>query len=155
MARTTNQFMGMNVPEFPQFMDFTKIAGQFNMPNIDTEALIEAQRKNIEAVTAANRIAFEGAQAVTQRQVEIVRQAWDESASAVQALTQAGKPEEKLAKQTEFAKQAFEHGLANLRELTEMGAKSNSEAAELISHRFVELLDEMKAEIVKLGAAKK
>jgi phasin family protein len=137
------------------FMDFTKIAGQFKMPNFGADALIEAQRKNIEAVTAANRIALEGVQALTQRQVEIVRQAWDESASAVEKLSAAGKPEEKLAKQAELAKQVLEHGLANLRELTEMGAKSNSEAAELISQRVVEGFDEMKAEIEKLNVSKK
>ena len=105
------------------FMDFTKIAGQFKMPNFNADALIEAQRKNIEAVTAANRIALEGAQALTQRQVEIVRQAWDESASVLESLTAAGKPEEKLAKQAELAKQALEQGLANLRELSEMGVQ--------------------------------
>ena len=137
------------------FMDFTKLTGQFKMPNFDADALIEAQRKNIEAITAANRVALEGVQALTQRQVEIVRQAWDESASAVEKLSAAGKPEEKLAKQTELAKQAMEQGLANLRELTEMGAKSNSEAVEFISQRVVESFDEMKAEIEKLNVSKK
>lgn len=153
MATTqTNPFAGLNMPEF---MDFTKLAGQFKMPNFDADALMDAQRKNLEAITAANRIAIEAAQALTQRQVEIVRQAWDESASALESLSAAGKPEEKLAKQTELAKQALEQGLANLRELTEMGAKSNSEAAELISKRVVESLDEMKAEIEKLNISKK
>lgn len=138
-----------------QFMDFTKIAGQFKMPNFDTEALIEAQRKNIEAVTAANRVAFEGAQALTQRQVEIVRQVWDDSANAVKQLTAAGKPEDKLAQQADLAKQVFEQSLANLRELTEMGAKSNSEAAEVITKRIAESLDEVKSEIARLATVKK
>ncbi len=145
-AKSNAQFMGMEIPEF---MDFAKIAGQFNVPNVDAQALIEIQRKNIEAVTAVNRIALESAQALTRRQAEILRQAWDESTAAVQELTAAGKPEDKLAKQTELAKHGFEVSVANARELAEMGAKSNSEALELINRRVTELLDEVKTEIEK------
>ena len=147
MATKSNaQFMGMEIPEF---MDFAKVAGQFKVPNVDAQALIEIQRKNIEAVTAVNRIAFESAQALTRRQAEILRQAWDVSTAAVQELTAAGKPEDKLAKQTELAKHGFEVSVANARELAEMGAKSNSEAIELINKRVTELLDEVKTEIEK------
>ena len=152
MATTsTSPFAGMKVPEF---MDFTKIAGQFKVPNFDTEALLESQRKNIEAVTKANQVAFEGAQAVSQRQVEILQKAWDESTSAVKTLSATGKPEEQMVKQTELAKQAFEQSLANLRELTEIGAKSNSEAVEVITKRVAEGLDELKSEIKKAAATK-
>lgn len=147
-AKSNAQFMGMEIPEF---MDFTKIAGQFKVPNLDAHALMEIQRKNIEAVTAANRIALEGAQALTRRQAEILRQAWDESTAAVQELTSAGKPEDKLAKQTELAKHGFEVSVANARELAEMSAKSNSEALELINKRIAELLDEVKVELEKFA----
>ena len=139
-------------------MDFTKLAGPFagpfKVPNLDTGALIESQRKNIEAVTAANQVAFEGAQALTQRQAEILRQVWDASTSAMTALTATGKPEEQMAKQAEFTKQSFEQGLANLRELAEMGAKSNSEAVEVITKRVAEGLEELKSEIKKVSVTK-
>ena len=149
MATKSNaQFMGM---EFPEFMDLTKIAGQFKVPNVDAQALMEIQRKNIEAMTAANRIALEGAQSLTRRQAEILRQAWDESTAAVQELTSAGKPEDKLAKQTEMAKHGFEVSVANARELAEISAKSNNEALELISKRIAELMDEVKVELEKFA----
>ena len=152
MATTSNSpFMGMKVPEF---MDFTKIAGQFQVPNFDTGALIESQRKNIEAMTAANRLAFEGAQALSQRQAEILRKVWDDSTSVMQTLSATGKPEEQMAKQAEFAKQAFEQSLANLRELAEIGAKSNSEAVEVITKRVAEGLEELKSEIKKVSVTK-
>ncbi len=152
MATTSNSpFMGMKVPEF---MDFTKIAGQFKVPNFDTGALIESQRKNIEAMTTANRVALEGAQAVSQRQVEILHQVWDASASAMTAMSATGKPEEQMVRQAEFAKQAFEQSLANLRELAEIGTKSNTEAVEVITKRVAEGLEELTSEIKKTAVTK-
>lgn len=151
MATTSNSpFMGMKVPEF---MDFTKIAGQFKVPNFDAGALLESQRKNIEAMTTANRVALEGAQALSQRQAEILRQVWDQSTTAMTAMS-TGKPEEQMVKQTELAKNAFEQSLANLRELAEIGAKSNSEAVEVITKRVAEGLEEFKSEIKKVAVTK-
>jgi len=151
MATMSNSpFMGMKVPEF---MDFTKIAGQFKVPNFDAGTLMESQRKNMEAMAAANRVALEGAQALSQRQAEILRQVWDESTTAMTAFS-SGKPEEQMVKQTELAKQAFEQSLNNLRELAEIGAKSNSEAVEVITKRVAEGLEELKSEIKKVAVTK-
>ena len=164
MARTSsNTFMGMDVPnfmdftkfaDFSKFGDFTKFAEQFKVPAVDTEALLDSQRKNIEAVSAANRIAFEGAQALTQRQVELMRQLMEGSAAVVQQLTAAGKPEDKLAEQADLLKQTYAQSVANIRELTEMGAKSNGEAVEVLNRRVTEGLEELKAAVTKAVAAK-
>ena len=146
MARTySNPFNGM---EMPAFMDFGQFAEQFKVPQIDTNAVLEAQRKNVEALTNANRLAFEGAKAVTERQAEILRQAMAESTAAVQNLT-AGKPEDAFANQAELLKQGFERSVANFQELAEMGAKSQTEAAAVINKRFSEGLDELKTAIKK------
>ena len=146
MARTnSNLFNGM---EMPTFMDFGQFAEQFKVPQIDTAAVLEAQRKNVEALTNANRLAFEGAKAVTERQAEILRQAMAESTAAVKDLT-AGKPEDAFVKQAELMKQGFERSVATFQELAEMGAKSQSEAAEVINKRFSEGLDELKTAIKK------
>ncbi len=164
MARTSsNSFMGMDVPnfmdltkftDFTKFADFTSLSEQFKVPAVDAEALLDSQRKNIEAFSAANRIAFEGAQAVTQRQVEIMRQVMEESAEVVKQMTAAGKPEDKLAEQAELMKHTYEQSLANFRELAEMGAKSNGEAVEVLSRRVTESLDELKTAIKKVATAK-
>jgi phasin family protein len=151
MATASQNFMGMDLPKFA---DFTKIAEQFKVPGVDADTLIDYQRKNIEAFSAVQQIALEGAQAVGRRQVELLRQLIDESAGAVKELTAVGKPEDKLAKQTELFKQGFEQSLANLRELAEMGAKSNGEAAELINQRITEGLEEIKTAIEKVAAGK-
>jgi phasin family protein len=137
---------------FPE-MDFTKLFADFRMPGVDVNSLLAAQRRNMEALTNANRVAFEGMQAVAQRQAEILRQSMEEATKVASDLMTNGTPEQRIAKQTEIAKIAMEKALANMRELSEMMAKSNGEAVNLINQRMTESLDEVKKAID--AAAKK
>ncbi|HIJ37488.1 MAG TPA: phasin family protein [Rhodospirillaceae bacterium] len=136
------------VPSFLD-LDITKYVGDLKVPGIDVESVVASQRKNIEALTQANKLAFEGVQAVFKRQVEIIRQTLEESASVAKELVEVGTPQDKAIRQTELAKEAFERALANARELSEIIAKSNNEAFELLNKRFSQVLDEIKDGIGK------
>lgn len=131
--------------------DVTKVLGDFKVPGLDVDAILASQRKNIEAVTTANQLAIEGLQAVLRRQAEIVRASVEEAGSYVNQVVAAGTPEEKAAKQAELVKVAFEKALSNVKELAELVAKSNTEAADVLSKRVSESLDEVKAAIAKTG----
>ena len=148
---TTTQKSPFSSVEFAPFADFTKFADQFKLPAVDTSAVLDAQRKNIEAFSVANRLAFEGFQAIAQRQAEIVRKSFEDAAGVVTEMTTAGKPEDALAKQADLVKQGYEQAIANGRELLEMGAKSNGEAVEVINKRVTESLDEVQ-KAVKVAA---
>lgn len=126
-------------------VDFTKVLGEFKLPGVDVDALLQAQRKNIEALTAANRTAAEGLQAFARRQGEILRQNLAELQTQFSTAVSAGAPEEKLAKQTELAKTAFEKAITDIKELAELLAKSNTEAAEIVGKRVSASFDELKA----------
>jgi phasin family protein len=139
--------MAKNNPFFD--FDLSKLAADFKFPGVDVESVLAAQRKNVEALTAANQLALEGFQAVVRRQGEILRQTLEEAGSLVGQLTAAGSPEEKVAKQAELVKTAFEKALANAKELAELVAKSNSEAADVINKRVSESLEELKVLIQK------
>ncbi len=132
--------------------DFTKVFSEFRVPGFDIESLLATQRRNIEAVSAANQLAVEGIQAVLRRQGEIIRQMVEESSTALRDLMATGAPEQKIAQQTDLVKAAFEKALANLRELTEMVAKSNSEAAEVLTKRVGESLTELKSSLQRTKA---
>ena len=54
--------------------DFTKLVSQFRLPGVDFAALVDRERKNIEALAKANRIAFEGWQRLVRRQAEIFQE---------------------------------------------------------------------------------
>ena len=130
--------------------DITKLIGDFKVPGIDFEGLVASQRKNIEALSHANKLALEGVQAVFKRQAEILRQAIEETATVTKELVDTSSAQEKVARQTELAKDAFERGLANARELSEIITKSNSEAVDLLNKRFVQILDEVKDGVRKI-----
>ena len=97
----------------------TKAFSEMKLPGIDVEAVVAAQRKNLEAFTQANQLAVEGAQSFARRQVEIIRQAVDEASQALREWTEAGAPEDRVAKSVELSKAAYEKGIANAKELTE------------------------------------
>ncbi|MDR3514619.1 MAG: phasin family protein [Azospirillaceae bacterium] len=130
-------------------VDFSKILSEFKVPGVDVEAVLATQRKNIEALTAANQLAFEGVQTLVRRQTEILRQTLEQASQVLQEALGAGTPEEKVAKQAELVKAAFERALVNAKELTELVTKSNHEAAEVISNRVRESLEELKEQVTK------
>lgn len=134
--------------------DFAKAADQFKFPGLDAQALVDYQKRNLEAMASANKIALEGAQAVLRRQAEILRQAVEETSKAFSELNAAGTPQDKIVKQVELAKEAYEAALANLRELSAMASKSNGEAADLLSNRVSESFGEFTKEIKKTAKKK-
>ena len=126
-------------------MDMSKAFQGFSLPGIDTESVMATQRKNMEAFTQANQLAVEGVQAVTRRQAEIAREAFEGASAAFREFAQpTSNPGDHIVKQVELTKAAFEKTLANARELGELLAKANSEAFEVMTKRFTESLDEIR-----------
>jgi phasin family protein len=124
--------------------DVTKAFAGFSMPTFNVEALMSAQRKNVEAFTQANQLAIEGVQALARRQVEIAREALDEAPALFRELSQPGVPQEKFAKNAELAKATFEKSLATAKELTELVTKANTDAFNVLTKRFTESFEEIK-----------
>jgi phasin family protein len=125
-------------------MDVGKAFAGFAFPGFDVESLMATQRKNLEAFTQANQLAVEGVQALARRQVEIARQAMDQASSLFREIVQPAAPEERLAKNAEIAKVAFEKNLANARELAELVTKANTEAFNVLNKRVTESFEEIR-----------
>ena len=136
MAQQENPFLNI---------DFQKMMMDFKMPGIDAEALMNAQQKNIEAITNANQLAAEGMQAIGKRQAELFQQAIEEAQKSLGDLMAQGAPEERVAKQAEAVKTTIERTVTNMREISEMLAKSNQEAFDVINKRIAESLDEIQS----------
>ena len=126
-------------------IDVSKMLGDMKLPMVDMDAIMASQRKNIEALTNANKLAFEGIQAVARRQADVMRQMIEETSGMVSELMSASSPEERISRQADLAKATYEKVLGNMKELAEMLAKSNTEAAEVITSRISESLDELKS----------
>ena len=122
----------------------TKAFSEYQIPGMDMSSVIEHQRKNIEALTAANKQALEGLQAVAMRQSEILRETMNEAVSAIKELSSSGGPSEAASKQAQLLGKALEKALGNMRELAEMAAKSNTEAFEVVKTRMADSVEEIK-----------
>ncbi len=112
------------------FFDFTKLMSQFRLPGVDFAALVDRERNNIQALAEANRIVFEGWQRLVRRQAEILQE------TMKKVVADAGQVD--AMKRTDLAKEGFEKALANMRELAEMGSKSQREAFEVVRKRIEE-----------------
>ena len=130
--------------------EFTKAFGDFKAPSVDVEPVLEAQRKNIEAVVTANKLAVEGVQAVFKRQAEILQKTLEEINGNITDVSSAGSVQDSVAKQADVLKAGLDTALSNMRELAEMINKSNTEAFETVNKRFGESLEELKAQVAKL-----
>ena len=114
----------------------------FSGPEVET--MFASQRRNVEAIMQANRLAFDGVQAVWRRQLDFVQEAVEGFTTHVGDLAPPFRPlNEKFAKHAEYSKQAFEKNLANACELTETATKVTTDAANIFNQRFCESLDEV------------
>ncbi len=125
--------------------DLMKLFSEFRLPAMpDLEGLAQAQRRNLEALSAANRIALEGAQAVARRHMEIVQSAMTEMTEAMRGLTGTESPQERAQRQAELLKAGYERAVSNIREIGDLIQKSNAEALDLLNRRFAEAMEEVK-----------
>jgi phasin family protein len=128
------------------FGDFGKMFADMKFPAVpDMEAFVSASRRNMETLTAANKVALEGAQAVARRHMEIMQQNMAELTEAVRSLSSVEAPQAKASKQAEMLKQAYERSVLNMKELGDLIQHSNAEAVKLLNSRFAEAMDEVKA----------
>lgn len=137
---------GGNIPgadEFKKLLEGLKLPTA--LPGVPgAEALMHAHQRNMEALSAANRIALEGAQAVAKRHMEIMQQTMAELTETLRALASGEGPQEKAARQAEMLKAAYERAVANTQELGDLIQRANGEALGALNQRVTEAIDEMK-----------
>ncbi len=125
--------------------DLKTMLSSYQIPGLDIEGLLATQRRNLEAITEANKTAAEGIRSVFTRQAEILKSLMEEANTAIQELGQSGAPEDQIAKQVDLTKNKLEAAVSNIRELSELTAKSQSEAFDILNTRFAESLEEVKS----------
>jgi phasin family protein len=138
----------------PNFFDFdvTKMFADFRFRPLDVEAIWAAQRRNIEAFSQANQLAAEGMQALARRQIELTRETFEGFSALLRDLSQPVSAEDRIAKNTDYAKQMLEKGVSHGREVVSIAAKAGADAAEVLHKRATESLDEMRALASKTAA---
>ena len=139
------------LPNLMKDFDFSKVFKELKVPAMpDMEAILATHKRNLEALSDANRVALEGAQAVAKRHLEIMQSTMTELAESVKSLSVTEAPASRAARQAELLKQAYENAVSNTRELGDPIQKSNTEAIQKLNHRFSEAMNELKTLFNKL-----
>jgi phasin family protein len=127
---------------------FTKLAEDLKLPRVDTEKLIEAHRKNIDALARSAEAASEGAKALAAKQREIVEEAIRETSAMVRDF-KLESPQDALAKQSELARRAFEAAIRNTGDVAQLVQKSSADALRIIQERMQQSFEEIRGSVEK------
>ena len=84
-------------------------------------------------------------QALARRQIEMTREAFEDFSTLLRDMSQPVSAEDRIAKNTEYAKQMIEKGVTHGREIATIAAKAGTEAAEILHKRATEGLDELRS----------
>ena len=150
---TTNRTDNPTAAPIPSFSSFARLPAfdaasftqAFKLPGFDVTTVLDIQRRNVEALTAANQTIAQGLQTVVQRQGEIARQSVRQFQDLVSFKPSSTSVRETLVKRIDLMKTSYEKSVADARELGDVVAKVGTEAADILSRRVVASLDEVKA----------
>ena len=149
LKAATNPFFEVN---FPKLMDVSKVMTEFKAPNVNMQALMDMQRKNMEALATINQATIANLQSFVQRQAEMMRQGFEETTHLMTTIMAAQTPQEKVICQAEASKKMAEECMTNIRDLTDSFSKCSSQAMETISNRMTDSVKELQG-LMKTGVA--
>lgn len=140
----TFQFDVEKMQDFFKTNEFTRQFANLKMPGVDPEAIVEAQKKNMDALVAANQAAAAGYQDLFKKQVAIFEETMAEAQKHMKAFDTTKLDAEAAKAQAELARAAFEKAIANMQTLAEAAQKANTEAYEIVSARIQESMAELR-----------
>jgi phasin family protein len=131
--------------DFNPFGELTKTFEQFKMPSVDSASFLEARRKDVEALVAANKITYDALQALARTQTEMLTQAMQGMQESTKGVLARGEKGGNMAKHSEAAQKAWQKMLADMKALAEMVQKAQAEAMAGLTERAKENMGAMKA----------
>jgi phasin family protein len=118
----------------PSLDDLGRLIQKYQLPGIDVAPIVEAQRRDMEALAEANRLAFEGIKALSERRTEMLTESLTQWRAALQGATGEGG----VAQVGEAVKQGVQQAAAHFRELAELEAQTRNDAWKVVQDRFQE-----------------
>ena len=124
---------------------------RLGLPKVDVDKLVDMNLKNIDALGRSAQAAGEGAKALAEKQREIVETAFHETSAMVRDFKPSGNPQEILAKQSEYARKAFEITMQNTKDIAELTKKTSTDATSILRDRLRDSLAELRESITRAG----
>jgi len=135
--------------------DADKIKDMFTaakMPVVDTDAMMAAQKKNVDALIEANQVVVAGYQDVYKRQVALFEAGLAQAKEMMSGVKAQPLTADQATQNADAIRTAFEKTAADLNELAEMTQKVNTGAFEVVKARAEEAVAEFKAAADKMVA---
>jgi phasin family protein len=120
-----------------------KFGADLGLPKPNVDQLVEAQKKNIEALGQGAQVIAQGAQSVAQKQRELMEAGLREAMAF--ARENQGQINANLAQQTEFARKIFEISLKGAQESAATARQSGTDAVKIVQDRVKESLEGIRA----------
>lgn len=139
MTRKSDDGFAFSMPNF----DWSQFSQAFKVPGLDAEAMLNSQRKNFEAMMAANQRALEGYRQIAERQRDIFQEMIGSVHEAIGTLSSQSKGADLPKAQAHLIEKTVGKALAAMQEMAEMAFTSNSEAFQIIQNRAQEALGEL------------
>ncbi|MEO1919561.1 MAG: TIGR01841 family phasin [Paracoccaceae bacterium] len=122
--------------------DFTKVFATPQMPNLDADSILAAQKKNMEALVAANKAAAAGYQDLFAKQVQAFEATLAEAQKQISDFDPSKVDANSVAAQGKVAKAAFDKALSEMTALAEGAQKANADALVVVSASIQESANE-------------
>jgi len=152
MAKTPNFFDPAQFSELFKSYDMSKFFPSAATPQVDATALMEAQKKNMDALMAANQKAADGYKALFEKQVKVFETTMAEARKHAEGFDATKMSPDAAQKQAEYAKVAFEKAVKNMTVLAEEAQKANSNAYTVVSKRVEASVKELQDMASKFSA---
>jgi phasin family protein len=124
-----------------------KFGGDIGLPKLDVDKLIEAHKKNIDALNQSAKVAAQGAQSVAQKQREVLEAGLREAAALAREYKPLGKVHENITAQTEFASKVLEITLKGAVDGATTARQSTADAVKVIRDRVKDSVEEIRTSI--------
>jgi len=151
MTKTTGfPFDNAAFAEFWNPANFAKMFSEHKMPEFDTKALMDTQKKNMDALVTANKAAADAYQDLFKKQLDIFESTVAEARKQVSNFDASNMTPEGAKAQAELAQVAVEKAMANMKMLAEEAQKANTDAYTKVSARVEASAQEFAALAQKL-----
>ena len=125
----------------------SKFGAELGLPTVDVDRLLEAHKKNIEALANSASVISEGARSAAEKNREIFEAGLRELAATARGYRPLAAEVDLAEKRVEFAKKVFDAIAKNARDVNDIANQSTKEASRIFQARLKASIDEIKASV--------
>jgi len=125
----------------------SKFGAELGLPTVDVDRLLEAHKKNIEALANSASVISEGARSAAEKNREIFEAGLRELAATARDYRPLAAEVDLAEKRVEFAKKVFDAIAKNARDVNDIANQSTKEASRIFQDRLKASIDEIKESV--------